>query len=83
MNKKRRKYKNRRWKIEPRILPFNRISVTIPRKFLLKELRSPLFLTYGNMIKTKQKLVQIEIALNKVLHAKSVVEKVLNKKGTD
>jgi len=67
---------------EPNILPFRYIKVTLPRKFLLKKLRSTQSLTLKEGARMRQKLVQIDIAINQLRHAQSLVERVYARKGS-
>ncbi len=60
------------------LLDFNYVNVSIPRKRILKDLDRRVIKL--NDFKEYRKLVdEIEMALNKLNHAKSVVERVLQK----
>lgn len=60
------------------LLDFNHVNVSIPRKKILKDLDRRV-IEYNNFKEYRRLADKIETALNKLNHAKSVVERLLQK----
>ncbi len=64
-----------------KICQFKTIRVNVPRKMLIKLFYCNRYLTHKETVKIGQKLTQIEKEINKLLHVRSIVEKVLLKRS--
>jgi len=67
---------------KPRLIPFHFIRVSVPRKFFLRCLDKPDFLTWGEIVKISRKVKEFDRAKKRLEHIISVGEKCLLKKSS-
>jgi len=63
--------------MKEKIIQFKKVKVNIPQKLLIKHFYSCRVLTFKESQKIGQKLKQIEIAIEQLEHARSIVGRIL------